>query len=219
MSEHDHDHGSGPETEDPTLFWEGLYRERDQVWSGRPNAALVDLVADLEPGRALDLGSGEGADAIWLAEAGWHVTAVDISALAISRGQQAATERAIPTERIDWVAADLGSWKPTGEFDLVTASFLHSPVGFDRAAALSRALEVVAANGHFLLIGHAEMPAGSRHPEHELPTLEQELAGLDLDGSGWTVVVSEVRERPGTTPDGEKTTFRDNVILLRRNGG
>lgn len=219
MSEHDHDHGSGSETEDPTSFWEGLYRERDQVWSGRPNAALVDLVADLEPGRALDLGSGEGADAIWLAEAGWHVTAVDISALAISRARQAATERAVSAERIEWVAADLGSWRPTGEYALVTASFLHSPVGFDRAATLRRALEVVAVNGHFLLVGHAEMPAGSRHPEHELPSLEQELAELDVDRSGCTVVVAEVRERSGTTPDGEKTTFRDNVILLRRKGG
>src|SRR5882724_9759517 len=73
---------TGPEHE----YWEGRYQEHDHIWSGKPNALLVREVAALPPGAALDLGCGEGGDAIWLAQQGWRVTAVDISATALRRG-------------------------------------------------------------------------------------------------------------------------------------
>ena len=66
-------------------FWEDRYRRRGRVWSGRPNPVLVDFVGSLRPGTALDLGCGEGGDAIWLARQGWHVIAVDISTTALDR--------------------------------------------------------------------------------------------------------------------------------------
>ncbi|HLI01153.1 MAG TPA: methyltransferase domain-containing protein, partial [Acidimicrobiales bacterium] len=72
-------------TQDPTEFWEHRYGEKDQIWSGRPNQSLVGAVVGLPPGRALDLGCGEGGDSIWLAEQGWVVDAVDISATAVAR--------------------------------------------------------------------------------------------------------------------------------------
>lgn len=60
-----------PAPTEPAAFWEARYRDTDRVWSGRPNALLVREVADLKPGTALDLGCGEGADAVWLASRGW----------------------------------------------------------------------------------------------------------------------------------------------------
>jgi 2-polyprenyl-3-methyl-5-hydroxy-6-metoxy-1,4-benzoquinol methylase len=71
--------------------WDARYRERGRaMWSGRPNGRLVSEVVDLAPGLALDVGCGEGADAIWLAERGWTVTAIDVSEVAIGRAREAA---------------------------------------------------------------------------------------------------------------------------------
>lgn len=119
-------------------FWDARYAESDRIWSGRPNAALVREASDLAPGRALDLGCGEGADALWLAERGWEVTAVDISRVALDRaaGHAAATTVA---DRITWQHCDLGTAFPAGTFDLVTAQFLHSHSDMPREDILRKA--------------------------------------------------------------------------------
>ncbi|MYW72647.1 class I SAM-dependent methyltransferase, partial [Pseudonocardia sp. SID8383] len=64
-------------------FWDAHYDTRPQIWSGDANAALVAEAADLPPGRALDVGCGEGGDAVWLAARGWRVDAVDVSPVAV----------------------------------------------------------------------------------------------------------------------------------------
>lgn len=87
------------DTLDPQ-FWDEFYRSREQLFSGRPNGALVDEAAALAPGRALDLGCGEGADAHWLAERGWQVTAVDLAEVALQRAA-AADHPAITWQRAD----------------------------------------------------------------------------------------------------------------------
>ena len=101
----DHEHGEqqfGPAAQ--AAEWDARYRERDgAMWSGRPNGRLVDEVADLTPGRALDVGCGEGADAIWLAQHGWTVTAIDISEVAVGRAR-AAADRAGAT--VEWISGD-----------------------------------------------------------------------------------------------------------------
>src|SRR5689334_23917491 len=103
--EHDHEQDL-----DSTAFWEDRYSGVEQAWSGRVNQVLADVAAGLSPGRALDLGCGEGADAIWLAQRGWQVTGVDISPTAIARAQRAAEGAAIPSGRIRWHAHDLATW-------------------------------------------------------------------------------------------------------------
>lgn len=212
---------------DATTFWEGRYQESTRIWSGNPNVALVDAVGSLirdhgmTPGRALDLGSGEGADSLWLAENGWRVTGMDISRTALSRAAEHATERGIGDDRVTWVHADLSTWQPgaSERYDLVSACFLHSPVEFPREEVLRRAASTVAPGGVLLVVGHATFPAGSRaqHEGHtHLPTLEEVEASLALPTEDWTTLVSELRTREGRGPDGTTITLDDAVLVLRR---
>src|SRR6201999_1068924 len=106
-----------------------------RVWSGRVNVQFADLVSDLPPGRALDLGCGEGGDAVWLAERGWHVTAVDVSETALARAKAEAKTRGM-LDRIDFQRHDLSDSFPDGSFDLASAQFLHSTVRLKRTQVL-----------------------------------------------------------------------------------
>ena len=95
-------------------FWDERYRSHSQLWSGTPNAHLVSEASGLIPGTALDAGRGEGADAIWLAEHAWQVTAVDFSTVALERSAARALEvGAEVAQRITWLHADLTDWVPT----------------------------------------------------------------------------------------------------------
>jgi 2-polyprenyl-3-methyl-5-hydroxy-6-metoxy-1,4-benzoquinol methylase len=164
-------------------FWEERYRAHPAVWSRQPNAQLVAEATDLPPGRALDAGCGEGADAIWLAQRGWRVTAADLARAALERGAAHAAAAGVG-ERIDWQRHDLGETFPAGTFDLVTASFLHSYDGtFPREKILRSAAAAVAQGGVLLLVGHATGHHGSR-----FETAEEVLAGLGLDEGDWDVL-------------------------------
>jgi SAM-dependent methyltransferase len=199
-------------------FWEERYGSRPQVWSGRVNPVLTDVAAGLPPLTALDLGCGEGGDAVWLARQGWQVTAVDISRIAVERGRAAAREAGIG-ERITWLVQDLGEWVPSGAYDLVSAFFLQSPVHLPRADVLRRAATAVAPGGRLLVVSHAAPPpwATPLHAGHnDFPTPEGDIADLRLAEGEWEVVTAEVRTRAATGPDGEPATLDDSVVLLRR---
>ena len=127
------------------------------------------------------------------------------------------TSSEIPLEEV-YGPEDLAGWEPAGSYDLVTCCFLHSPVDFPRTVVLRRAAGAVAAGGHLLVVGHAEPPPwarGDHHGDHDFPAPADELAALELDG-GWETLVSEVRARQATGPDGSEATCRDTVTLLRR---
>src|SRR3954466_97215 len=96
------------ESDDQTVaeFWEGFYLARPEVWSGRVNPVLAQEAADLVPGTALDLGCGEGGDALWLAQRGWNVTAIDVSATALQRAASHADAQGVG-DRITWERHDL----------------------------------------------------------------------------------------------------------------
>lgn len=200
-------------------YWETFYREREQVWTGKVNPLLVREVSHLTPGTALDLGCGEGGDALWLAGRGWRVTAVDVSATALARGAARAVEVGLAA-RIDWQRHDLARSFPTGVFDLVSAQFLHSSteVEGERDGILARAAEAVAPGGVLLVVGHAEWPTWARdNPpmEYRFPTNADVLAALD-PGRRWVVEVDESVVRELTGPNGEQGTRADNVLRLRR---
>ena len=212
----------------PIDFWEQRYAGADRVWSGRVNATLEAIARDLEPGRALDLGCGEGGDAIWLAENGWHATGVDLSPTAIDRARTAATARGL-TARTTFVVSDLSTYTDTDtgtdpdaktdDYDLVTASFLQSPVHLPREQILRAATELVAPHGRLLIVGHAAAPEWAP-PEHMrdvvFPTPEGDLAALQLDPTRWQTLVCEVRERAATAPDGSQAVLLDSVVLVQR---
>lgn len=201
-------------------YWENRYRENGKTWSGNPNAALVREVAGVTPGTALDLGCGEGGDALWLARNGWRVTAVDIapSALAIGAAAQG------PADDITWIAADLAEWQPPESYDLVSACFLHSTVELPREQILRRTAEAVAPGGMLLVVGHAGVPHwAGEHAGHqaELPTPEDVMAILFDDNprlhrADWTVITKALVERTATAPDGSEGTIDDAVLSLRR---
>lgn len=206
------------EATDPAGFWDARYGDSDRVWSGKPNAALVDSVTGTSPRRALDLGCGEGGDSVWLAEMGWQVTAIDVSATAVGRGRTLAESRGIPEGRITWLVEDLATWEPAGTFELVTCCFLHSPVELPRTTILRRAAACVAPGGRLLVVAHAEAPPWARehHHEHAFPAPGEELTELALDPAIWDVTVSEVRSRRAVGPDGMEATLRDTVTLAER---
>lgn len=205
----------------PLDFWEQRYSGTERVWSGRVNATLAAIVGELEPGHALDLGCGEGGDAIWLAENGWHATGVDLSPTAIERARLAARERGLQ-ERTKFVTADLAAYIDAEDYDLVTASFLQSPVALPRERILHAATRFVAPGGRMLVVGHAAAPAWAP-PEHVhnvvFPTPEGDLAALDLDASAWMTLICEVRERAATAPDGAHAVLLDSVVMVRRGVG
>ena len=203
-----------PPSGDPTgtqRFWEDFYRA-GPVWSGRPNALLVREVEGLTPGSALDVGCGEGADAIWLARLGWRVTAADASATAVARAGEHAAEAGVT---VDWQVHDLARTFPAGVFDLVSSSYLHTPdeVAGLRESVLRRAAQAVAPGGLLVVVGHERH---ERHPDAHLPTAAQVLAGLDLDPARWSVERAEAVDRELIDPDGNPAVRRDNVLRVRR---
>ena len=181
-------------------FWEDFYAG-ERRWSGKPNASLVEEVAELGPGKALDLGCGEGGDAIWLASAGWTVTATDISQKALDIAAQHAAEAGV---EVAWQRHDLAESMPAGPFDLVTTSFLHSKVELPRARILRAAAEAVAPGGALLVVGHAP---SEEHRHADLPSLDEVIAELALAEDGWDVVTSGLRERGSRI---------DTVVHVRR---
>jgi len=200
-------------TQSAAEYWEDRYATRGRTWSGRVNAALERELAGVAPGTALDLGCGEGGDALWLARNGWSVTAVDIAPTALAVG--AAEQQ--PGDDVTWVAADLASWEPPARYDLVSACFLHSDVELPREAILRRAADAVAEGGQLLIVGHAGVPHWAEH-EHDvpnLPTPDEVISSLELD-DGWTVLTSALVERPVTAPDGTASTIVDAVVRLQR---
>lgn len=192
--------------------WEERYGARAEhhgrVWSGRPNAQLVAQAADLPPGRALDAGCGEGADAIWLAGRGWRVTAVDFSRTALARARA-------QRDDVDWTQADLTVWAPEqGAYDLVTAQFVHLPGLLELYARLATG---VAPGGSLLIVGHDPTDESGPH-RPQIPGMfftADEVAG-SLDPRGWEVLVAEARSRPGLSHEGTELTVRDIVVHARR---
>jgi SAM-dependent methyltransferase len=207
-----------PETDQTAKeYWEGHYGERERIWSGRVNVAFAEVVADLTPGRVLDLGCGEGGDAVWLAEHGWQVKAVDVSETALGRAAAEAEQRGV-LDRIDFEQHDLSDSFPDGTYDLISAQFLHSTVRLERPQILRNAAAAVAPGGAFVIVDHAAPPPFAKKipHDHPFPSAAEVVAELDLPAAEWDRLRVEVVARDGTDPDGQPFTWQDNVMVLRR---
>jgi len=196
-------------------FWDARYAGEHRIWSGNPNPVLVREAAQLKPGAALDLGCGEGADAVWLAQQGWQVTGVDISQVALDRAAEHASDAGV-ADCIDWQRRDLGVSFPTGSFDLVSAQFLHSYFDLPRDAILRAAAAAVAPGGVLLVVGHAGPPSCDPDLDLQLPTPEEVFAALDLPTGQWEQQLSEEFQQSLTGPDGLPATRTNNALKIRR---
>ncbi len=210
MSDHEH-----PPPPTDAAGWDAHYSSAPQLFSGNPNGALVDLVdtGALQAGTALDVGCGEGGDAVWLAQRGWQVTGTDISAVALDRAA-AAAEAAGVADRCRWVQADLdASGLPGGQFDLVNAEYLHLPAA-QRPSLWAALAGAVAPGGSLLVAAH---DVTDPHVA-QLHQLSDRFHGADevvhALGAGWDIDFAGVVDRhllPGTEGPGI-----DVVVRARR---
>jgi len=218
-----HEHGgqSHEDAIDPARvlsqeYWDERYGG-EPVWSGNPNPLLVRYVTGLRPGDALDVGSGEGADVIWLAGQGWAVTGADISPVALARaaGLAAAAGAGIAA-RTSWQHVDMLTWvPPESSFDLVTTQYLHLPAA-ERESAHRRLAAAVRPGGMLLIVAHhpADLATVPRPVPAEMFATGPEMAAV-LDPAGWEIETAEV-ERPGPDSDGEPVTLHDAVLRAVR---
>jgi SAM-dependent methyltransferase len=131
--------------------WNARYSQRELVWTAEPNRLFAAEVADLDPGRALDVACGEGRNAVWLAERGWGVTGVDFSEVALAKAAELARRRGV---EVDWVCADVLEHEPAPcAFDLVAVVYLQLPAD-ELGQALRLAADGVATGGTLFVLGH-----------------------------------------------------------------
>ncbi|KJF22899.1 class I SAM-dependent methyltransferase [Rhodococcus sp. AD45-ID] len=212
------DSATAPHSADASeSFWEPHYQKNIRPWTGLPNAALADITADLTPGSVLDIGCGEGGDALWLAGRGWTVTAIDVSATVLERARAQAAERGL-TANVTFEKYDASQSFPDGSFDLVSAQYFHTPIGIPREQVLARAAVTVALQGVLLIVDHASTAPWSWNQDSDtrFPTPQDTLAKLNLDNNHWQPIRVEAAQRTASGPNGQTATVTDNVIALRR---
>jgi SAM-dependent methyltransferase len=212
---HEHEHGEqrfGATAQ--AAEWDARYGERaGAMWSGQPNGRVVAEVADLTPGRALDVGCGEGADAIWLARRAWTVTAIDISDVAVCRAREAAE---LAGAAVEWVCGDaLQTPFPARLFDLVSMQYPALPKAAGEAAVRTL-LDTVRPGGLLLAVYH---DLDDEHREHmkSRGVDPADYVGVDdlgrLLGDDFTVELREVVPRIDPPPD---TPHIADVVLRAR---
>jgi SAM-dependent methyltransferase len=194
--------------------WNDRYAASGYVWTTGANAQLVDEVASLDPGRALDLACGEGRNAVWLAEQGWTVTAVDFSEVGLDKGRRLAADRGV---LVDWVRADATCWDPPAPgFDLVVVLYLQLPAD-QRRPALGVAARALTPGGTLLVIAHdaTNLANGTGGPRDPAVLYGPDDVLADLEAAGVTVTVerAEVVERP---VDGADRPALDCLVRVRR---
>ena len=212
MHEHEHEHEQSPSGNGHDLAsWEERYREAAALWSGQVNPPLIAEAGKLPPGRALDVGCGEGGDVLWLASRGWQVTGLDWSQVALDRAAEHAAAADL-SARTTWVRGDVDVWHPpTGAFDLVTAHFLH-PTRPQRGPLLARLAAAVAPGGPLLWVGHPydEQRAAAWGADRFASAGE---VAADLDPAAFEVLVATQRARAGSA---DSHHHADEVLRARR---
>jgi thioredoxin reductase/SAM-dependent methyltransferase len=197
--------------------WDHRYGGAERAWSGNPNGTLVHEVTELAPGRALDVGAGEGADALWLAERGWKVTATDISSKALARVRAESTRRGLSIDLVHGDANDLAPFA-TETFDLVSlqyGSFKRTP----DQRGLRSMLAAVAPGGTLLVVHHdltpmlepTDVAAETRmYDPNAFVGVEEIALALKTDPATWQIEVHETRPRP---PGAASTHHVADVVL------
>jgi SAM-dependent methyltransferase len=188
--------------------WNRRWEQRDHHCLDDPVDVLEAELADLTPGRALDLGCGAGRSAIWLAEHGWQVTGVDFSDVALDQARARRPD-------VAWVLADLCDYEPEqGAFDLVLVLFVHLPPE-DRRAVLARAATALAPGGTALVVGHDEANLGTGAPGPSSPEVLYTPDGIARELDGLVPVKAERVTRP-VDADGSRADAVDTLVVARK---
>lgn len=191
--------------------WDDRYSTSELIWTGRANQFVEAHLADLEPGTAIDLGAGEGRNAVWLASRGWSVTAVDFSQVGLDKADRLAAEHGVG---VTTVCADATTWAPAAPVDLVVVSYLQLPSEPQRTV-LEHAATWLNPGGTLLVIAHdrsnVEHGYGGPPSEEVCYTVDDTVAALE----GLDITTAEVAERHVDTPDGTKTAL-DTLVIARR---
>jgi SAM-dependent methyltransferase len=195
--------------------WDERYASSEFTWSTQPNQFVAAELAGLPPGRALDVAAGEGRNTVWLAERGWHVTAVDFSRVGLEKGRKLSAARGVDEDRVTWIVADLHDYQPEPAcFELVLIAYAQVAPDL-RAALLARASAAVAPGGTMFVVGHdltnlTEGAGGPQYPE-VLYTPELITAGM----AGLRVLRAE-RVRRAVQQDGAPATAIDTLVRAIR---
>jgi len=191
--------------------WDQRYSTSELIWTGRANQFVEAHLADLEPGTAVDLGAGEGRNAVWLASRGWAVTAVDFSQVGLDKAQQLASEHGVD---IDTIHADAATWQPDDAVDLVVLSYLQLPADQQRTV-LEHAATWLAPGGTLFVIAHdrsnVDRGYGGPPSADVCYTVDDTVAALD----GLDVMIADVAERHVETADGTKVAL-DTLVIAQR---
>ncbi len=191
--------------------WDERYSTSELIWTGRANQFVEQHLADLAPGTAVDLGAGEGRNAVWLAQRGWTVTAVDFSPVGLDKARRLAAEHGV---EITVECADATTWAPDGEVDLVVLSYLQLPAAQQRTV-LERSASWLAPGGTLFVIAHdrsnVEHGYGGPPSTEVCYSVDDTVAVLDT----LHVTTAEVAERSVDTPDGPRTAL-DTLVIARR---
>lgn len=193
--------------------WDSRYSAAPQLaWTAEPNRFVVDELAGLPPGRALDLAAGEGRNAVWLAERGWRVTAIDFSCVAVDRGRQLAGQRDVD---VGWIVADVRHHPlPKAAFDLVLVAYLQLPAA-DLVTVLIRAADALAPSGTLLVVGHdrSNLTEGVGGPQDPavLYTPDEVVAAL----AGLRIQRAETVRRPVTVQATTLDALDTLVVAVR----
>ncbi|MGZ4448001.1 class I SAM-dependent methyltransferase [Oryzihumus sp.] len=200
--------------------WDDRYAATELVWSVTPNQFVAAETATLPPGRAVDLAAGEGRNAIWLAQQGWSVTAVDFSAVGLEKGRRLAGDA-----DVTWVCADATTWVPDAEvgasYDLAVLAYLQLPSA-QRREAVRRAWEALRPGGTFLLVAHdtTNLAEGTGGPQDPAVLMSAADVLGDLAGEPYEVLHADRVAR--VVPDGhgeqDRTAWDCLVRLVRRAG-
>jgi SAM-dependent methyltransferase len=192
--------------------WDARYATPRMVWSAEPNRFLVEELAELPPGRALDLACGEGRNAIWLARRGWDVTGVDFSGVAIDKARRAAEEAGVAAR---FVRADLAEHVPEpGSADLVVLMYLQVPEPL-RTTVLRRAAAALRPGGTLLWVAHDRSNLDGGHGGPRSPAVLSTPEGVAAALGDLDVVRAERVRRPVPTDDGEAVAIDTLVRAVR----
>jgi SAM-dependent methyltransferase len=199
--------------------WDRRYADAELVWSETPNQFVAEQLADLPPGRAVDLAAGEGRNAIWLARRGWEVTAVDFSQVALDKGRRLAGDTPI-----DWQCADATTWRASAPYDLALIAYLQLPAE-QRRAVVRSAFAALREGGTLLLVAHdsTNLLEGTGGPQDPAVLMSADDVLADLGGESFEVIRAEriartVEPGHGEDPDRPDRTAWDCLVRVERRG-